>query len=72
MEAAQARNWLGIAAATVISLLITAGFGLSVKQLYMSLDDIRIAFFRLREGSQSRWRPPVPDPVIAGASFSRC
>ncbi len=41
MERAQVRNWLGIIAATAISLLITLSFGLSVKQLYMSMDDIR-------------------------------
>jgi diguanylate cyclase (GGDEF)-like protein/PAS domain S-box-containing protein len=41
MERAQVRNWLGIVAAAAISLLITLGFGLSVKQLYLSLDDIR-------------------------------
>ena len=41
MERAQLRNWLGIVAATAMSLLITLGFSLSVKQLYLSLDDIR-------------------------------
>ncbi len=41
MTRGQVRNWLGIITAAAISLLTTLGFGLSVKQLYMSLDDIR-------------------------------